>query len=213
MLVTLSATEAMPPGKPPPQRKPRPPRCRNDGHTPPRRSAVLPPTIKALPNVTDVQLATETTANDGRIYRVWRATVRSHDGNLHECVTYPVLHEPPVINESKVERRRREVRVQQRTLRALRALDPEALAIEHARDRIRKRIKAAQRLSQLPVLVGVRALHAADLENLQQAKTAEDRLTLLLDPPSRAGDEGLCFLTLWGIYDPPRAMVQCRLAA
>eukprot|EP00929_Paragymnodinium_shiwhaense_P065337 TRINITY_DN32766_c0_g1_i1.p1 TRINITY_DN32766_c0_g1~~TRINITY_DN32766_c0_g1_i1.p1 ORF type:complete len:919 (+),score=162.32 TRINITY_DN32766_c0_g1_i1:545-3301(+) len=60
------------------------------------------------------------------------------------------------------------------------------------------------------LLVGVRALSAAAMKGLQRASTADARLAMLLDPPSDEpgpDSHGLCFLTMWGIADAPRATV------
>ena len=70
--------------------------------------------------------------------------------------TEPVRHEPPPPDETDGARRKREHAEHERIVRALRALDAEASAAHRAkeqrRDRLRKRVKAAQRLSDLPAL-------------------------------------------------------------
>ena len=115
-------------------------------------AVVLPPCIKALPNVSNVRLASESKYADGHIYRVWSATVRLPDGTLHERETQPVWHEQPLPAEPADVARKREHREHDRNVRALRALDAEASAAHRAKDRERKRVKAAQRASQLPEL-------------------------------------------------------------
>ena len=114
-------------------------------------ATVLAPSIKALPNVSNVHLLSET--NDGiRLYRIWHATIRTPDGTARECQTEPVRHEPPTPDETDDARRKREHAEHERIVRALRALDAEAIAAHRACDRLRKRVKAAQRLSVLPAL-------------------------------------------------------------
>lgn len=115
-------------------------------------AVVMPPVIRSLPSITNVSLKSEIYQQDGQMYRVWRATVRESDGTVHEQDTHPVLHEPPPSEEAPDERRKREHREHERVVRALRALDARALAAHRAKDRTRKRTKAAQRLSFLPAL-------------------------------------------------------------
>ena len=62
------------------------------------------------------------------------------------------------------------------------------------------------------LLVAVRPLISADMERLRSASSADDRLAVVLKTPKM-----LCPLSLWGIYDPPRASVpgsieKCRKA-
>ena len=119
-------------------------------------AAALMPCVKALPNVTNVSLASESACNDGRIFRVWRATVRAPDGTLHERVTQPVLHEPALPDEPSEAARKRENREHKRMVYALRALDAEASAAyrtkKQLRDRLQKRKLAAKRAAELPAL-------------------------------------------------------------
>lgn len=114
-------------------------------------AAVLPLRITSLSNVSGVRLGQEL-VSDGRPYRIWLATVRALDGTKHEHQTAPVLHEPPLPGETADEIRRRENREHKRIVSALRAIDPEALAANRAKDRDRKRVKAVQRASQLLAL-------------------------------------------------------------
>ena len=98
-------------------------------------AAVLPPVIRALPNVTNVHLCGEQYQPDnGRMYRVWRATVRAADGSAREMDTQPVLHEPAPASETRDERLKREHAEQQRIFRALRALDDGASSAHRAKE-------------------------------------------------------------------------------
>eukprot|EP00746_Dinoflagellata_sp_MGD_P068187 gnl/MRDRNA2_/MRDRNA2_28106_c0_seq1.p1 gnl/MRDRNA2_/MRDRNA2_28106_c0~~gnl/MRDRNA2_/MRDRNA2_28106_c0_seq1.p1 ORF type:complete len:691 (-),score=103.14 gnl/MRDRNA2_/MRDRNA2_28106_c0_seq1:38-2110(-) len=54
------------------------------------------------------------------------------------------------------------------------------------------------------VMVTVLPMSAQDITALQSAPGADERLQLLLD-------RGLCFLNIWGIYDPPRATVPASI--
>lgn len=61
------------------------------------------------------------------------------------------------------------------------------------------------------LLVAVRPLSSVDMEKLRSSSSADDRLAVVLTPKM------LCPLSLWGIYDPPRASVpgsieKCRKA-
>ena len=168
-------------------------------------AAVLPPVIKALPNVTNVHLSSEHYQPDnGRVYRVWRATVRASDGSKREMDTKPVLHEPAPQSETQDERLKRDHAEQQRIVRALRALDDVASSAHRAkelrRDRARKRKQAAKRAAQLPALpladgdsawelpisaqphyVGehVWLVGTAHLDNASSANTASSTATML----------------------------------
>merc|ERR1719506_1548971 len=51
------------------------------------------------------------------------------------------------------------------------------------------------------LLVAVCTLSGSAVEKMRSLPDADMRLSFLLDHPD------LCFLSLWGIYDPPRAMV------
>lgn len=62
------------------------------------------------------------------------------------------------------------------------------------------------------LLVAVRPLSSAEIEKLRSSSSADDRLAVVLKTPKM-----LCPLSLWGIYDPPRASVpgsieKCRKA-
>ena len=62
------------------------------------------------------------------------------------------------------------------------------------------------------LLVAVRPLSSAEIEKLRSSSSADDRLAVVLKTPNM-----LCPLSLWGIYDPPRASVpgsieKCRKA-
>lgn len=52
------------------------------------------------------------------------------------------------------------------------------------------------------LLVAVCPLSAAEFERLRGTEAAEERLELLLAAP------GLCFMSMWGIFDPPRPAVR-----
>jgi hypothetical protein len=116
-------------------------------------ATVLPPVFRALPQMSDIRLSSETISPDDNLtYRVWKANVRAEDGSFQERETLPVRHEPAVANETPEDRRKREHREHDRIFRALRALDPISLAAGRAKDRDRKRATAALRASQLPAL-------------------------------------------------------------
>jgi len=116
-------------------------------------AAALPPMFRLLPNVTNVSLRSEIYhPQDGRIYRVWCATVKASDGSVYERDTKPVLHESAPDKETADERRKREDREHKRVVRALRVLDEQSVVEYRTKDRERKRAKAARRLSRLPAL-------------------------------------------------------------
>ena len=112
-------------------------------------AAVLPQS-SSLSKFSNLRLERQYTAG-GQTYRVWLAKLR-HNGVEHDCQTAPVLHEPPPQAEAPDDRRKREKRENWRLVAALRALDPEVLAAARSKDRDRKRVKAAQRASQMPAL-------------------------------------------------------------
>lgn len=62
------------------------------------------------------------------------------------------MHEIPPPGEATDAARKREKREHERIVCALRALDPEALAAYRTKGRLRKRVQAAKRASQLPAL-------------------------------------------------------------
>ena len=108
--------------------------------------------------MTNVHLGSEQYQPDGgRVYRVWRATVRAADGSTREMDTQPVLHQPVPPSETRDERLKRENAEQQRIVRALRALDDVAASAhrtkELRRDRERKRKQAAQPTSPQGITV------------------------------------------------------------
>ena len=115
-------------------------------------AVALPPVVKkALPNVSNISLVSETFTN-GCTYRVWRASVKEFDGTVQERETKPILHEPEPPDETPDARKQREDREHKRIVRALRALDAEALAAHRLKDRERKRKQTAHRAAELPAL-------------------------------------------------------------
>jgi len=58
------------------------------------------------------------------------------------------------------------------------------------------------------LLLAVRPLRASDVEALRCCSSADDRLEILLKDPTMT-----CALSLWGIYDPPRASVASSIQA
>eukprot|EP00930_Biecheleria_cincta_P035041 TRINITY_DN24137_c0_g3_i1.p1 TRINITY_DN24137_c0_g3~~TRINITY_DN24137_c0_g3_i1.p1 ORF type:complete len:1272 (-),score=188.79 TRINITY_DN24137_c0_g3_i1:259-3585(-) len=52
------------------------------------------------------------------------------------------------------------------------------------------------------ILLALRPLSAADLDKMKACSSADDRLAVILGEPTK-----VVFLSLWGIYDPPRTSV------
>mmetsp|Transcript_67702 Transcript_67702/g.198150 ORF Transcript_67702/g.198150 Transcript_67702/m.198150 type:complete len:1253 (+) Transcript_67702:110-3868(+) len=71
---------------------------------------------------------------------------------------------------------------------------------EDGRAALRRRNDELSQRALRSILLAVRPLTQQEVESMQ-ASTADERLAALLRP------SGLCFLSLWGISDPPRAMV------
>jgi magnesium-transporting ATPase (P-type) len=73
--------------------------------------------------------------------------------------------------------------------------DPERALIERRNEDLAREALRSLLLALCP-------LNSQSVERLRSAPDADARLSILLNHPS------LCFLSLWGIYDPPRSMVR-----